>query len=106
MGRVLHGSATTTHAIRAAIQRSTASSAELSRTYGVNPKTVAKCSKLVFLISSLRLLRLTFRLTFPRLRDQIVHTALTCNNLYPIFFAMCHQRPDDTRHFIGQCYPD
>ena len=42
MGQVLHGSATTTHAIRAAIQRSTASTAELSRTYGLNPKTVAK----------------------------------------------------------------
>ncbi|MEM6889127.1 MAG: IS481 family transposase [Pseudomonadota bacterium] len=45
MGQVLHGSATTTHAIRAAIQRSTASTAELSRTYGLNPKTVAKWRK-------------------------------------------------------------
>lgn len=42
MGEVLHGSATTTHAVRAAIQRSQASIAELSRTYGLNPKTVAK----------------------------------------------------------------
>jgi len=42
MGQVLHGSATTTHAVRAAIQRSQASIATLSRTYGVNPKTVAK----------------------------------------------------------------
>ncbi len=42
MGQVRHGSATTTHAIRAAIQRSQASTAELSRTYGVNSKTVAK----------------------------------------------------------------
>jgi transposase InsO family protein len=39
MGQVLHGSAATTHAVRAAIQRSEASIAELSRTYGVNPKT-------------------------------------------------------------------
>lgn len=45
MGQVLHGSATTTHAVRAAIQRSTASIAELSRSYGVNPKTVAKWKK-------------------------------------------------------------
>lgn len=45
MGQVLHGSATTTHAVRAAIQRSTASVAELSRTYGLNPKTVAKWRK-------------------------------------------------------------
>jgi transposase-like protein len=42
MGQVRHGGATTTPAIRAAIQRSQASIAELSRTYGVNPKTVAK----------------------------------------------------------------
>jgi len=45
MGQVLHGSAATTHAVRAAIQRSTASIAELSRTYRLNPKTVAKRRK-------------------------------------------------------------
>jgi len=45
MGQVLHGSAATTHAIRAAIQRSQASIAELSRRYGINPKTVAKWRK-------------------------------------------------------------
>ena len=42
MGQVRHGSATTTHAVRAAIQRSQASIAELSRELGINPKTVAK----------------------------------------------------------------
>ena len=45
MGQILHGSATTTHAVRAAIQRSQASLAELSKTYNVNPKTVAKWRK-------------------------------------------------------------
>lgn len=45
MGQVRHGSATTTHAIRAAIQRSQASAAELSRRYGINPKTVLKWRK-------------------------------------------------------------
>jgi transposase-like protein len=45
MGQVLHGCAATTHAIRAAIQRSKASDAALSRTYGLNPKTVAKWRK-------------------------------------------------------------
>lgn len=45
MGQILHGSATTTHAIRVAIQRLTASTAELSRAYGLNPKTVAKWRK-------------------------------------------------------------
>lgn len=42
MGQVLHGSATTTHAIRASIQRSQASVQELSERYGINPKTVRK----------------------------------------------------------------
>ena len=42
MGQVLHGSATTTHAVRAAIQRSKASIQALSERHGINPKTVAK----------------------------------------------------------------
>ena len=42
MGQILHGSATTTYAIRAAIQRSKASIQALSERYGVNAKTVAK----------------------------------------------------------------
>jgi len=37
MGQVLHGSAKTTHAVRAAIQRSQASVSELSERYGINP---------------------------------------------------------------------
>ena len=45
MGQIRHGSATTTHAVRAAIQRSQASIAELSRELGLNPKTVAKWRK-------------------------------------------------------------
>jgi transposase-like protein len=42
VGQVLYGSATTTHAIRAAVQRSKASLQALSERYGINPKTVAK----------------------------------------------------------------
>jgi len=45
MGQVRHGSSTTTHAVRAAIQRSQASLATLSRELGINPKTVAKWRK-------------------------------------------------------------
>ena len=45
MGQILRGCAATTHAVRAAIQRSQASIAELSRTYGLNRKTVAKWKK-------------------------------------------------------------
>ncbi len=45
MGQIRHGCATTTHSVRAAIQRSQASISELSRELGVNPKTVAKWRK-------------------------------------------------------------
>ena len=42
MGQILHGSAKTTHATGAAIQRSQASVKELSERYDLNPKTVMK----------------------------------------------------------------
>jgi transposase InsO family protein len=42
MGQILHGSATTTEAIRRAIHRSQASLRALSKRYGINQKTVAK----------------------------------------------------------------
>jgi hypothetical protein len=45
MGQDCHGSAKTTHAVRAAIQQSQASLATLSRELGINPKTVAKWRK-------------------------------------------------------------
>lgn len=45
MVQLLHGSAATTHTVRAATPRSKASIAELSRTYGINRKTVAKWKK-------------------------------------------------------------
>lgn len=45
MGQILHGSATTTHATRAAIQRSAATAKALAAQYGLNPKTVAKWKK-------------------------------------------------------------
>jgi transposase InsO family protein len=42
MGQILHGSATTTEAVRRAIQHSQASLRALAERYGVNQKTVAK----------------------------------------------------------------
>ncbi len=42
MAQILHKRATTTHAIRAEIQRSTDSVVTLSRRYGISPKTVRK----------------------------------------------------------------
>jgi transposase InsO family protein len=45
MGQILHGCATTTEAIRRAIQHSQESLRALSRRYGINQKTVAKWKK-------------------------------------------------------------
>ncbi|KFA34406.1 integrase, partial [Xanthomonas vasicola pv. vasculorum NCPPB 206] len=45
MGQVLHGSATTTEAIRRAIQQSQQSLRALSKRYGIHQKTVAKWKK-------------------------------------------------------------
>src|SRR5271156_2928509 len=42
MGQVLHGSATTTEAVRRAIQQSQESLRALARRYGIDPTTVAK----------------------------------------------------------------
>jgi RNA-directed DNA polymerase len=45
MGQVLHGSATTTEAVRRAIQHGEESVRRLAARYGINPKTVAKWKK-------------------------------------------------------------
>ena len=45
MGQVLHGSATTTQAVRRAIQHGQESLRTLARRHGINPKTVAKWRK-------------------------------------------------------------
>jgi len=48
MGQILHGSATTTHAVRTAIQRSKAPLKDLAARYGLNRKTVVKWRKRAF----------------------------------------------------------
>jgi hypothetical protein len=48
MGQILHGGATTTHAIRAAIQRSKAPLKDLAARYELNQKTIAKWRKRAF----------------------------------------------------------
>jgi transposase-like protein len=45
MGQVLHGSATTTAAVRRAIQHSQESLRALAKRHGINQKTVAKWKK-------------------------------------------------------------
>ena len=49
LGQILHGSATTTEAIRRAIHNSEESLRALSKRYGINQKTVAKWKKRISL---------------------------------------------------------
>jgi len=48
MGQVLHGCATTTHTVRAALQRSKAALKDLAAQHGLNSKMVAKWRKRAF----------------------------------------------------------
>lgn len=48
MGQILHGSTTTTHGIRAAIQRSKAPLKDLAAQHGLNQKTISKWRKRTF----------------------------------------------------------
>ena len=52
MGQVLHGSATTTEAVRRAIQHSQASLRTLAKRYGIDPKTVAKWKAIMHLANA------------------------------------------------------
>ena len=45
MGQILHGTATTTYAIREKIQDSQENLVKLAKRYGINPKTVQKWRK-------------------------------------------------------------
>jgi hypothetical protein len=57
MGQILHGSATTTHAIRAAIERSKAPLKELAARYRLNQKTVANWRKRAFVYNATMVLK-------------------------------------------------
>jgi hypothetical protein len=62
MGQVLHRGATTTEAIRRAIQHSQESLRTLARRHGINPKTVAKWRKLAIGKARIALVRFSHRL--------------------------------------------
>jgi hypothetical protein len=57
MGQILHGSAKTTHAVRAAIQRSKASIQELASRYDLDPKTVMKWRKRAGIVTGIGMRR-------------------------------------------------
>ena len=105
MGQVLHGSATTTEAIRRAIQNSQESLRALSKRYGINPKTVAKWKKRT---------SLTDLPTGPRephstvlsLEEEAVIVALRRHTLLPLddcLYALQPTIPHLTRSSLHRC---
>jgi transposase InsO family protein len=105
MGQVLHGSATTTHAVRAAIQRSAASIAELSARYGLNPKTVAKWRMRDF-VSDARMGPKRVRSTVLAPEEEAMVVAFRKHTLLPLddcLYALQASIPHLTRSSLHRC---
>jgi transposase InsO family protein len=105
MGQVLHGSATTTEAIRRAIQHSQASLRALSKRYGINPKTVAKWKKRT-LVADQRTGPKDPRSTVLSPEDEAVVVAFRRHTLLPLddcLYALQATIPHLTRSSLHRC---
>lgn len=105
MGQVLHGSASTTHAVRALIQRSQDSNAELSRTFGINVKTVAKWRKRGD-VEDARMGPKKVRSTVLSLEEEAIIVAFRRHTLLPLddcLYALQPTIPHLTRSSLHRC---
>ena len=106
MGQILHGSATTTHAIRAAIQRSKATAKELAERHGINPKTVAKWKKRSF-VHDAPMGPKDRRSTVLALEEEAIAVAFRKHTLLPLddcLYALQATIPHLTRSSLHRCY--
>lgn len=106
MGQILHGSATTTHAIRAAIQRSKAPLKELAARYGLNRKTVAKWRKRSFLHDAPMGPKAP-RSTVLTAEEEAVAVAFRKHTLLPLddcLYALQATIPHLTRSALHRCF--
>jgi transposase-like protein len=106
MGQVLHGSATTTHAVRAAIQRSKATAKELAERHGINPKTVAKWKKRTF-VHDAPMGPKDPRSTVLTVEDEAIAVAFRKHTLLPLddcLYALQATIPHLTRSSLHRCY--
>ena len=106
MGEVLHGSAATTHAVRGAIQRSTATIAELSARYGLNPKTVAKWRKRDF-VTDAPMGPKQVRSTVLNPEEEAMAVAFRKHTLLPLddcLYALQTSIPHLTRSSLHRCF--
>jgi transposase InsO family protein len=106
MGQVLHGSATTKHAVRAAIQRSKAPLKELAARYGLNRKTVAKWRKRSFLHDAPMGPKAP-RSTVLTAEEEAVAVAFRKHTLLPLddcLYALQATIPHLTRSALHRCF--
>ncbi|MGA7323848.1 MAG: IS481 family transposase [Rhodomicrobium sp.] len=106
MGQILHGSATTTHAIRAAIQQSKATAKELAERHGINPKTVAKWKKRAF-VHDAPMGPKAPRSTVLTLEEEAIAVAFRKHTLLPLddcLYALQATIPHLTRSSLHRCY--
>src|SRR5947209_3445202 len=105
MGQVLHGSATTTEAVRRAIQHSQESLRRLARRYGINQKTVRKW-KARSSVSDLRTGPKEPRSTVLTVDEEAVIVAFRRHTLLPLddcLYALQPTIPHLTRSSLHRC---
>ena len=105
MGQVLHGCATTTEAIRRAIQHSQESLRSLSKRYGINPKTVAKWKKRGS-VADLKTGPREAESTVLSIEDEAIIVAFRKHTLLPLgdcLYALQATIPHLTRSSLHRC---
>jgi transposase InsO family protein len=105
MGQVLHGCATTTEAVRRAIQHSQESLRALSRRYGINQKTVAKWKKRGF-VADLPTGPKEPKSTVLSVEDEAIIVAFRRHTLLPLddcLYALQATIPLLTRSSLHRC---
>ena len=105
MGQILHGSATTTEAIRRAIQNSQASLRTLAKRYGINQKTVAKWKKRTS-VGDLPTGPTEPRSTVLTVEEEAVIVAFRRHTLLPLddcLYALQPTIPNLTRSSLHRC---
>ena len=105
MGQVLHGSATTTEAVRRAIQHSQESLRALAKRYGINQKTVAKW-KARTSVADLRTGPKEPRSTVLSVEEEAVVVAFRRHTLLPLddcLYALQPTIPHLTRSSLHRC---
>jgi transposase InsO family protein len=105
MGQVLHGCATTTEAVRRAIQHSQESLRGLARRYGINPKTVAKWKKRTSVVDQATGPK-DARSTVLSIEDEAIVIAFRKHTLLPLddcLYALQATIPHLTRSSLHRC---